>query len=225
VTRPELVVFDCDGVLVDTERLTVVVESRVLGELGWPLSPEQVVERWMGRSSQAQLADLEQHLGAQRAREFDRRTTAELHETFDRELAAVEGVVALLDHLESQGVPSCVASSGTHERIRRTLGITGLLPRFDGRIFSATDVVRGKPAPDLFLHAATALGAEPAACAVVEDSVYGVQAGVAAGMTVYGFGGGLTAAETLAGAGAITFEAMTDLRDVIAPARPDQRLR
>ena len=224
MTRPELVVFDCDGVLVDTERLTVVVESRVLGELGWPLSPGQVVERWMGRSSEALLADLEQHLSADRVREFDRRTTAELHETFDRELTAVEGVVALLDHLDTQGVPSCVASSGTHGRIRRTLGITGLLPRFDGRIFSATDVRHGKPAPDLFLHAAATLDVDPAACAVVEDSVYGVQAGVAAG-TVYGFGGGLTAAGTLAGAGAITFEAMLDLRDVIAPAVHDQRLR
>jgi HAD superfamily hydrolase (TIGR01509 family) len=225
VTRPDLVVFDCDGVLVDTERLTVVVESRVLGELGWPLSPEQVVERWMGRSSEAHLADLERHLGADRAREFDRRTTAELHEVFDRELTAVDGVVALLDHLDAQGVPSCVASSGTHGRIRRTLGITGLLPRFDGRIFSATDVLHGKPAPDLFLHAATTLDTDPSACAVIEDSVYGVRAGVAAGMTVYGFGGGLTAAEALAGAGAITFGAMADLRDVIAPAVRDQRLR
>jgi len=224
VTRPELVVFDCDGVLVDTERLTVVVESRVLGEMGWALSPQEVVERWMGRSSEAQLADLEQHLGADLALEFDRRTTAELHETFDRELTAVEGVVELLDHLDSRGVPSCVASSGTHGRIRRTLGITGLLPRFDGRIFSATDVQHGKPAPDQFLHAAASLGVAPSACAVIEDSVYGVQAGVAAGMTVYGFGGGLTAAERLAGAGAVTFAAMADLRDVIAPSGPDQRL-
>jgi HAD superfamily hydrolase (TIGR01509 family) len=225
VTRPELVVFDCDGVLVDTERLTVGVESRVLGELGWPMTPEEIVERWMGRSSQAQLADLELHLGADRAREFDERTTAELHETFDRELAAVDGVVALLDHLGAQGVPTCVASSGTHDRIRRTLGITGLLPRFEGRIFSVTDVQHGKPAPDLFLHAASALDAHPSACAVLEDSVYGVRAGVAAGMTVYGFAGGLAAADALADAGAITFEAMEDLVDVIAPAVPDQRLR
>jgi beta-phosphoglucomutase-like phosphatase (HAD superfamily) len=89
VTRPDLVVFDCDGILVDTERLTVLVESRVLGELGWPMAPEEVVERWMGRSSQAQIADLVRHLGADRAREFDERTTAELHETFDRERTAL----------------------------------------------------------------------------------------------------------------------------------------
>ena len=225
MTRPELVVFDCDGVLVDTERLTVVVESRVLGELGWPMSPAEVVERWMGKASQAQLADLELNLGADLAREFDERTTAELHETFDRELTAVDGVVTLLDHLDARDVPTCVASSGTHNRIRRTLGITGLLPRFDGRIYSATDVAHGKPAPDLFLHAASAQDADPASCVVLEDSVYGVRAGVAAGMTVYGFAGGLTAGDVLTAAGAITFEAMADLVDVIAPAGHGRRLR
>ena len=118
---------------------------------------------------------------------------------------------ALLDHLDARDVPTCVASSGTHARIRRTLGITGLHPRFDGRIYSATEVVHGKPAPDLFLHAATSMGVPAASCAVVEDSVYGVRAGVAAGMTVYGFAGGLSSAEALAAEGAITFERMTDL--------------
>ena len=116
-------------------------------------------------------------------------------------------------------MPTCVASSGTHARIRRTLGITGLHPRFDGRIYSATEVEHGKPAPDLFLHAAAAMGVPPASCAVVEDSVYGVRAGVAAGMTVYGFAGGLSSAESLAAEGAIIFERMADLVDVIAPTR------
>jgi HAD superfamily hydrolase (TIGR01509 family) len=220
MTRPALVVFDCDGVLVDTERLTVVVEARVLTELGWPITAQEVVERWMGRSSQAQLADLETHLGAELACEFDTRTTAELHETFERDLTAVDGIVTLLDHLAAEHVATCVASSGTHPRIRRTLGLTGLLERFEGRIFSATDVLHGKPAPDLFLQAATSSGVEPGSCAVIEDSVYGVLAGVAAGMTVYGFAGGLTSGEALADAGAITFDRMVDLIDVLAPA-PD----
>jgi HAD superfamily hydrolase (TIGR01509 family) len=217
MTRPALVLFDCDGVLVDTERLTVGVEARVLTELGWPITAEEVVDRWMGRSSAAQLADLEARLGADLARRFDELTTAELHTTFERELTAVEGVVTLLDHLEDQGVATCVASSGTHDRMRRTLGITGLATRFDGRIFSATEVSRGKPAPDLFLHAAAEMNIEPVSCAVIEDSVYGVQAGVAAGMTVYGFAGGLTSADALAGAGAVTFEQMADLVDVLGP--------
>jgi HAD superfamily hydrolase (TIGR01509 family) len=215
VTRPGLVIFDCDGVLVDTERLTVGVEARVLTELGWPHTAEEVVARWMGRSSAAQLADLEDRLGAASTRTFDERTTAELLETFERELTAVEGIVVLLDHLEAAGVPTCVASSGTHERMRRTLGITGLYDRFAGRIYSATEVEHGKPAPDLFLHAAGRMGAEPSACVVVEDSVYGVRAGVAAGMTVYGFAGGLTPADELASAGAVTFQAMADLVDVL----------
>jgi HAD superfamily hydrolase (TIGR01509 family) len=215
VSRPDLVVFDCDGVLVDTERLTVVVESRVLGQLGWPMTPDEVVERWMGKSSAAQLADLTEHLGADRARRFDELTTAELHETFERELTAVEGVEDLVAELHASGVATCVASSGTHDRMRRTLGVTGLRPLFEGRIFSATEVERGKPAPDLFLHAARAMAADPGRCAVVEDSVYGVRAGVAAGMTVYGFAGGLTAESALAEAGATTFLRMPELVPVL----------
>lgn len=217
MTRPALVLFDCDGVLVDTERLTVGVEARVLTELGWTITAQEVVDRWMGRSSAAQLADLESRLGAELAQRFDELTTAELHTTFERELTAVDGVVQLLDHLDEQGVATCVASSGTHDRMRRTLGITGLAGRFDGRVFSATEVSHGKPAPDLFLHAAAAMDVEPSSCAVIEDSVYGVRAGVAAGMTVYGFAGGLTPADALADAGAVTFEQMADLVDVLVP--------
>jgi HAD superfamily hydrolase (TIGR01509 family) len=209
------VVFDCDGVLVDTERLTVGVEARVLTELGWPVTPEEVVERWMGRSSASQLAELADRLGAERAREFDERTTAELHDVFERELTAVDGVLDLVTVLHEAGVPTCVASSGTHDRMRRTLGVTGLHPLFEGRVFSATEVPRGKPAPDLFLHAAATMGADPGRCAVVEDSVYGVRAGVAAGMRVYGYAGGLTPARALAEAGATTFDAMAELAPLL----------
>jgi HAD superfamily hydrolase (TIGR01509 family) len=213
--RPELVIFDCDGVLVDTERLTVAVEARVLSELGWPITEAEVVERWMGKSSATQLADLEEHLGAEGTRLFDERTTAELHETFDRELTSVEGIEPLLERLEAAGVTTCVASSGTHARMRRTLGLTGLYERFEGRIFSAVEVDNGKPAPDLFLHAADRMGVAPDRCVVIEDSVYGVQAGVAAGMTVYGFGGGLTAGTALAEAGAVVFDRMEHLVEVL----------
>jgi HAD superfamily hydrolase (TIGR01509 family) len=218
VTVPDLVVFDCDGVLVDTERLTVAVEARVLTDIGWPHTVEEVVARWMGKASATQLAAITDRLGADAAGHFDKVLTAELHEVFDRDLTAVDGVPELLDRLESSGIATCVASSGTHERIRRTLGITGLLARFDGRIFSATDVTRGKPAPDLFLLAATTMGADPARCAVVEDSVYGVLAGVAAGMTVHGFAGGLTAGDELARAGAVPFETMADLAGLLSPS-------
>lgn len=208
---PELVVFDCDGVLVDSERLSVAVDARVLTELGWPISAAEVVGRWMGRSSAYQLTEVADRLGAEVAARYDELSTREVHAAFETDLRAVPGVVDVLDHLAATGIPTCVASSGTHERIRRTLGITGLATRFDGRIFSATEVARGKPAPDLFLHAAAAMGVVPQRCVVVEDSVYGVRAAVGAGMDVLGFAGGLTHQAELAAAGAETFEAMSDL--------------
>ncbi|MGA9747937.1 MAG: HAD family hydrolase, partial [Nocardioides sp.] len=150
----DLVIFDCDGVLVDSERLTTRVEARVLGELGWALPVEEVVARWMGRTSDAQLRDVADRLGADAAGAFDEQTTRELHAAFETELTAVEGVEDLLDRLGSAGIATCVASSGSHERMGVTLRVTGLEGRFTGRIFSGTEVAHGKPAPDLFLHAA-----------------------------------------------------------------------
>jgi len=211
-----LVIFDCDGVLVDSERLTVGVEARVLTELGWPMDAEGVVRRWMGRTSAAQLAEIAERLGEDAAVEFDRRTTTTLRAVFDTDLAAVEGVVELVDALAARGIPTCVASSGTPTRMELTLGATGLWDRFEGRIFSAVEVEHGKPAPDLFLLAAERMGVVPERCAVVEDSVPGVRAGVAAGMTVFGYAGGLTAEAELVAAGAEPFghmgELLTDAR-------------
>ena len=118
-----------------------------------------------------------------------------------------------------------MASSGTHDKMRYTLGLTGLYDRFAGRIFSASEVARGKPAPDLFLHAAKQMGVEPAACAVVEDSRHGVAAARAAGMLALGYAGGLTAAEHLRGPGTIVFDDMRDLPSLLARdsrgVRPD----
>ena len=207
----DLVIFDCDGVLVDSERLTVGVEAEVLTALGWPMDAAEVVRRWMGRTSVEQLAEVAARLGEEAAQEFDRRSTDAVHAAFDAELRAVEGVAELVDSLAGLGIPTCVASSGTPARMERTLGLTGLRDRFDGRIFSAVEVTRGKPAPDLFLHAAARMGAVPARCAVVEDSVPGVRAGVAAGMTVFGFTGGLSDEAALVAAGAEPFGHMREL--------------
>jgi hypothetical protein len=115
----ELVIFDCDGVLVDTERLTVVVEARMLTELGWAHTPEQVVARFMGRTSESMLAELELKLGAEKTRWFDEQSTVEVHEAFDRELVAVAGVREVTDFLARSGVATCVASSGSHRRCAR----------------------------------------------------------------------------------------------------------
>ena len=212
----DLVIFDCDGVLVDTERLTVGVEARLLTGLGWAHTPDDVVARFMGRSSAAQLAELEARLGSEKTRRFDELCEIELREVFERDLVAVPGVREVIHSLAQRDVPTCVASSGSHAKMRTTLGLTGLYGDFEGRIFSAAEVPHGKPAPDLFLHAAAAMAVDPAGTAVVEDSVYGVRAAVAAGMTAYGFGGGLSPEEALAAAGAEVFHEMAELVDLLA---------
>jgi HAD superfamily hydrolase (TIGR01509 family) len=208
---PDLVVFDCDGVLVDTEVLQVAIEARVMSELGWPMEPEEVVRRWMGRAAAVQHADIVEHLGEEAAVRHEELSRREVRDVFERELVEVEGVSALLDVLEAAGLPTCVASSGSHQRMRLTLGITGLADRFEGRIFSALEVEHGKPAPDLFLHAASRMGVAPEGCVVLEDSGYGVRAGVAAGMRVLGYGSGLADPDSLRDAGAEVFTHMSDV--------------
>jgi HAD superfamily hydrolase (TIGR01509 family) len=208
----ELVIFDCDGVLVDSERLAVRTEVEVLAALGWPLSERDVVERFVGRSPAYMQAAIERQLG--RPIDFERLFMQRHEEVFERELRAVDGVTAVLDALEAT---ICVASSGTPERIWRSLELVGLAERFEGRIFSASEVARGKPAPDLFLHAAAAMGAVPARCAVVEDSVPGVEAGCAAGMAVFAFAGGVTDATALARPGATVVATMGELSSLLAP--------
>lgn len=211
VLDADLVIFDCDGVLVDSERLTVEVEARLLTELGWSVTPDEVVARWMGRTEVAQLAEVSDRLGRAAAAAFAARCRAEVGLAFDESLTPVEGIVAVLDRLDELTVDACVASSGTPERIRHTLGLTGLWDRFEGRIFSAVDVAHGKPAPDLFLLAASHMNVDPSRCVVIEDSVPGVCAAVAAGMSVLGYAGGLAAPDQLAAAGAAVFGHMREL--------------
>lgn len=204
----ELVLFDCDGVLVDSEKLSVEIHRRVLADLGWELSREEIIERFVGRSSAHFRAALETHLGRSLPDDWEDPYQQWYVDAFAGELEAVPGVVSALDAI---GFRTCVASSGSHEKIRRNLDLTGLLPRFEGRIFSAEDVTDGKPAPDLFLHAAERLGVSPAGCVVIEDSRYGVQAARAAGMRVLGYGGGITSPESLRREGATVFTDMTEL--------------
>jgi HAD superfamily hydrolase (TIGR01509 family) len=200
----QLVIFDCDGVLVDSERLAVRVEAAVLAELGWPLGQAEVIERFMGRSQAFMAQAILDRLGGRLPGDWQDRLDRRYRTAFDAELAPVDGIVEALDRIAT---PTCVASSGSHEMLRHTLGLTGLYQRFEGRIFSASEVAEGKPAPDLFLHAAARLGAEPAACAVVEDSRYGVEAARAAGMRAFGYtGGGLTPPGRLAGPRTVLFD-------------------
>ena len=210
----DLVIFDCDGVLVDSERLAVRVESQLLGELGWPLTEDEVLDRFVGRSDAHMIAAIEEQLGRP-VPDFTEQYLTRLHAAFDQELTAVDGVVAALDAVDASTMRSCVASSGTHAKMARTLGLTGLWDRFDGRIFSATEVERGKPAPDLFLFAASAMGVRPDACVVVEDSRAGVAAARAAGMRVVGYAGGLTPPSWLEGPDTVVISDMVDLPGVL----------
>ncbi len=189
----ELVIFDCDGVLVDSEPLAVELEAEMISNLGWPVTPAEVVDRFVGRSDAYMLAEIERRLG-RAVPEWSDAYQAELRRRFEANLCPVDGIVEALDVL---GVPSCVASSGTFAKMQLTLGLTCLYERFEGRIFSATEVSSGKPAPDLFLHAASRIGASPAVCVVVEDSASGVQAARAAGMRCIAYAGGLTPADKL----------------------------
>ena len=207
----ELVILDCDGVLVDSEHLSMRVDTEVLAELGWLLTHEEVVERFMGRTHDFMVAEIEAYLGRSLDAGWEDGFQQRYRDAFAVHLKPVDGVVEALDALEASDTLTCVASSGGHEKMRFTLGLTGLWDRFDGRIFSATEVAHGKPAPDLFLHAAAAMGVEPAACAVVEDSRYGVEAARAAGMRAFAYGGGLTAPERLAGPGTVVFDDMRQL--------------
>lgn len=184
MTATQLVIFDCDGVLVDSEPVANRTLGEMLRELGLDLTQEQIFQSFVGYSMAHVMRAIESMLGRAPPETFLRDLQARTFAAFRTELRAMPGIESALDRLS---VPFCVASSGDHEKMQTTLGITGLLPRFAGRIFSVTQVARGKPAPDVYLFAARQLGAEPSACVVVEDTPPGVQAGVAAGMTVFGF--------------------------------------
>jgi HAD superfamily hydrolase (TIGR01509 family) len=211
MSRYDLVIFDCDGVLVDSERLAVVMESRILTDIGWPLSVAEVIQRFVGRSSAYMKVEIESVIG----RTIDWWT--EFGEPFriicESELTAVDGVREVLDGLAT---PTCVASSSSRRSVEFKLGLTGLLERFRGRIFSSSDVEHAKPAPDVFLLAASQLDVLPDRCAVIEDSVNGVLAALAAGMTVFAYAGGVTSASELSRDGVTVFHDMRELPELLA---------
>jgi HAD superfamily hydrolase (TIGR01509 family) len=181
----DLIIFDCDGVLIDSELLSIRADQECLAECGIELCADEIRDRYTGISFAGMVADLESRHGPLPA-DFADRHRMRLWPLFERELRAVPGVAALLDSLTCR---ICVASSGRPERLKHAPLLVGLYDRFHPHIFSAAEVAHGKPAPDLFLHAAARMGVMPERCVVVEDSVPGVIAGVAAGMRVIGFVG------------------------------------
>lgn len=212
----DLVIFDCDGVLVDSEPISNRELAAFLTELGHPTTFEESIRDYMGGAMHRVHDTVLARSGTPLPANFDDLFHERVFARFREELQPVPGVEPVIDWLEGLGVRSCVASSGSHERIRMTLGKTGLLPRFPhSAIFSADDVGHGKPAPDLFLHAASSMAVEPSRCAVIEDSPLGIQAALAAGIHVFGFAA-MTPPEKLAGANAI-FRTMPELPPLLAP--------
>jgi HAD superfamily hydrolase (TIGR01509 family) len=212
------VIFDCDGVLVDSEALSNRALSEALAEAGLAMSPAECRVAFMGRSWASCLELIEERLGAAAPSDLEDAYRARMHAAFERELRPVPGIEGALDAIE---LPVCVASSGPPSKIRHSLGLTGLLPRFEGSIFSAVEVARGKPAPDLFLHAAARMGWESATCAVVEDAPVGVEAAAAAGMTAFGYAGDGDA-PALEAAGARVFTDMSELPELLSRPSPSR---
>lgn len=201
------VIFDCDGVLVDTELVSNSVLAGLLTDAGLPTTLELCLRDYRGRSVASVMELAERRHGAPLPAGLAERYYAATEARFAAQLQPIPGVAAALDEID---LPMCVASSGPHHKMAVTLRATGLWDRFAGRIFSATEVTHGKPAPDLFLHAARQMAFDPASTAVVEDSVPGVQAARAAGMRALAFAADADA-EALAVAGGEVFDDMAQL--------------
>jgi HAD superfamily hydrolase (TIGR01509 family) len=215
-----LLIFDCDGVLVDTEPLSNRCFSEALNREGLQWDVAETMRRLMGRSMKSCIEIVEAELGRKVPVDFVDRLQERTFACFrDEGVRAVSGVAGAIDALEGAGVRTCVASSGDHGKMRITLGSAGLWDRFDGRIFSSTQVARGKPAPDLFLFAAERMGTAPADCVVIEDSVAGAQAARAAGMRAYGYvGAPHTDRAGLIESGATVFDDMRTLPTLLGVA-------
>jgi HAD superfamily hydrolase (TIGR01509 family) len=206
--RFDLVIFDCDGVVVDSERIVHDVFGAFIRSLGVQFNDTEMFERFLGLRLAECLGVVEQITGRPVPPGVLDRYRAERDRVLREQVQPVEGIREVLEGLT---IPYCIASSGDIDKMRITLGATKLLPFFEGRFYSATEVPRGKPAPDVFLLAAQRMVAVPSRCVVIEDSVNGVLAGSAAGMTVFGFAG-LTAPAKLADAGAaLVFTHMREL--------------
>jgi HAD superfamily hydrolase (TIGR01509 family) len=228
---PKVVIFDCDGVLVDSEALALAVTRRRLNEAGLSFTDAETRERFLGLRFDSAVRRVEAELGSPLPKGFPDDLSREILATFARELKGVEGVRQAVGGLSAR---VCVASSSAPERLSFALRVAGYEKLFAPNIFSAVEVARGKPHPDLFLYAAKAMGAASRDCLVIEDSVAGVAAARAAGMTVYGFVGGShfsrpdEGADLTAAGAELIFENMSLLPEIItarsataAPVRAD----
>ena len=213
-TSFDLIIFDCDGVLVDSERVANEVFAGVLDEVcGLQFTLDDMFDTFVGHSRAQCLQKIEAMIGEPPPPELDLRYQRDINDALEKTVQAIDGIETALEALS---LPYCVASSGSHAKMKMTLGKTGLMRFFEGNIFSTSDVERGKPHPDIYLHAARTMGVtDPARCVVVEDSPIGVTGAVAAGMRVFGFAE-LMPADRLHASGAHhVFERMHDLPGLI----------
>jgi HAD superfamily hydrolase (TIGR01509 family) len=222
----DLVIFDCDGVLVDSEVISCRAHSEMLTRHGYPITADQVLDRFLGVSDREARLTIEAELGRPLPDDFEAQMKQAALQRYADEL---QNVPSVGEAITAIGLPKCVASSGTPEKIRHGLTCAGLYDLFAPNIFSATQVERGKPAPDLFLFAAEQMRTSPARCLVIEDSVPGITGARAAGMTVLGFHGGSHCrpgyGDTLRAAGAaIAFDDMRQLPGLIAQIDQNPRL-
>ena len=206
----ELIIFDCDGVLVDSERIANEVFARILNEeCGFSLCLEDMFDKFVGHSSSQCIEIIEGMLGKAAPSHLEQRYQEEINLTLSKHVTAVVGVERALTDIS---IPYCVASSGSHSKMQTTLGKTNLLKFFKGKLNSTSDVVRGKPFPDVYLHAAKRMRiTDPSRCLVIEDSPLGVQGGVAAGMIVFGYSELMSSDKLLQAGAHHTFNDMNEL--------------
>ncbi len=184
VTQFNLIIFDCDGVLVDSEPIIYRIFAETLTEVGFTITYEEVVQQFVGKSLAICLEIIEESYGKPLPANFVERCRERQVIALQQELQPVSGITEILEQIT---LPKCVASNSSHRHIQLVLKLTGLLHLFDGKLYSADDVERPKPFPDVYLYAAQQMNTNPQHCVVIEDSVPGVQAGYAAGMTVFGY--------------------------------------
>lgn len=183
----DMVAFDCDGVLVDSEPVTCGVLADMLGELGWRISLEETISTFVGRLVRDEIPMIEQRIGRAAPADFYQQFVARRDAALREGIAPVRNIAAAIASLDASGMKFCVASGADRAKMQLTLGKTGLLPWFEGRMFSGLEVPRTKPAPDVYLHAARVMGVAPERCLVIEDTPTGIRAGRDAGMAVYGY--------------------------------------
>ncbi|RZI44577.1 HAD family phosphatase [Herbaspirillum sp. HC18] len=215
MARFDMVAFDCDGVLVDSEPITCGVLAEMLNELGWNISLEETIRTFVGRLVRDETAMIEARIGKPVPANFYEEFVARRNAGLETGIEPVRNVKAAVQELATRNMPFCVASGADRAKMRLTLGRTGLLSYFEDRMFSGLEVPRSKPAPDVYLLAARTMGIDPARCVVIEDTPTGITAGVAAGMTVFGYAERMDA-DLLRKAGAVhVFDDMALLPELV----------